>query len=148
MFCRLFKICGRSFAVLFFGQIFVITENGHWESGNNCKDKVTFLKLQVFFLPIIRNPMAGRIWIAEHMMKGQPRLGTSSVLRVRVDPSMTVWSDPFKSVWFDESNFGCCSKPQAPWPFVLGKKGRTNRDTELKIKQRQLTTLPTENNAC
>ena len=51
MFCRLFKICGRSFAVLFFGQVFVFTENGHWESGNNCKDKVTFLKLQVFFYP-------------------------------------------------------------------------------------------------
>ena len=51
MFCRLFRICGRSFAILFFGQIFVFTENGHWESGNNCKDKVTFLKLHVSFYP-------------------------------------------------------------------------------------------------
>ena len=89
--------------------------------------------------------MAGIRWMPEQMMKGQPRLGTSSELRVNVDPSLTVWSDPSERVWFDwprrvwfvppgRVKFDSCSKPQALRPSALGKKGRTNRDTEMKKK--------------
>ena len=84
--------------------------------------------------------MAGRIWMPEQMMKGHARLGTSSELRVMVFPSMAVWSDSSKRVdppirvWFVKFDF-CSGKPQAPSPSELGKKGRTNRETELTKKE-------------
>ena len=84
MLYQLLGICGGSFSdILLFVHPFVFTEDGHWESDNNCNKTINFLKPQVP-LPIIRNPMAGRIWMPEQMMKGQARLGTSS--EFRVDP--------------------------------------------------------------
>ena len=84
--------------------------------------------------------MAGRIWMPEQMMKGHAKLGTSSELRVRVFPSIAVRSDSSKKVdrpirvWFVKFDF-CSGKPQAPSSSELGKKGRTNRETELTKKE-------------
>ena len=82
MLYQLLGICGRS--ILLFVHNLVFIEDGHWESDNNCIDKVGVLNPQVS-LPIKRNPIAGSIWIPEQMMKGQARLGTLSELRA--DPS-------------------------------------------------------------
>ena len=82
MLYQLLGICGRS--ILLFVHTLVFIEDGHWELDKNCKDKVKVVKPQVSS-PIIRNPIAGRIWMPEQMMKGQARLGTLS--EVRADPS-------------------------------------------------------------
>ena len=82
MLYQLLGIRGRS--ILLFVHTLVFIEDGHWESDKNCKEYVTVLKPQVSS-PSIRNPIAGRIWMPEQMMKGQARLGTLS--EVRADPS-------------------------------------------------------------
>ena len=82
MLYQLLCFFGRFILLLVHTLVFI--EDGHWEPDKNCKEKVKVLKPQVSS-PIIRNPIAGRIWMPEQMMKGQARLGTLS--EVRTDPS-------------------------------------------------------------
>ena len=87
MLYQLLGICGRPFfGILLFVHTLVFIEDGHWESDNNCEEKgfVLVFKPQVSS-PIIRNPIAGRIWMPAQMMKGQARLGTLS--EVKAEPS-------------------------------------------------------------
>ena len=67
----------------------------------------------------------------EQMMNGQARLGTSSDTAAGSAPSRTVRFEYSRGLWRRTVELASSVGPQEPFP--LGKKGRTNNDTEWNI---------------